>query len=165
MASQLARIGHYHSHCCGRVGRRGFPESLGSPHPVAPPWRRVVLSPPRTVGFFGALVSSVARWAQIALGIVPRSVLCAAGGGAAVRWKAGSRGDQTAGKDGFTWQHARTGQMRMCEARSWVPHVTSRQDKAANVRHVSTIHRSPTINPHLPLMPIPSTSAPCPKVL
>ena len=70
--------------CCGPVGRCLFPESRGSPRPAAPPWRRVVLSPPRMVGFIGALVSSFAQWAQFALGIVPRRVLCAAGGGAAV---------------------------------------------------------------------------------
>ena len=39
---------------------------------------------PNLVGVSGAFASSVARWAQVALGIVPRSVLCAAGGGAAV---------------------------------------------------------------------------------
>ena len=72
--------------CCGPVGRRWFPESLGSPRPATPPWRRVVLSPPRTVSFIGALVSSFARWAQFALGIDPRRVLCAAGGSAAVWW-------------------------------------------------------------------------------
>ena len=54
--------------------------------------------------------------------------------------------------DGFTMLHARTTQMRMREARSRVPHVTSRQDSIVNVRHVSTVHRSPTINPQFPLM-------------
>ena len=48
----------------------------------------------------------------------------------------------------ITWQHARTTQMRMREARSWVPHVTSRQDSTYNIRAMSTVHRSPTINPH-----------------
>ena len=114
-----------------------------------------MLSPPRLVGVFGALVSSLALWAQVTLGILPRSVLCAAGGGVAVRWKAGSRGDQTAGKDQFTMRHARTTQMRMHEARLRVPHVTSRQDNIYNVPHVSTVHRSPTINPHYPLMFFP----------
>ena len=41
--------------------------------------------PTKLVGVSGALVSSVACWAQVALGIVPQSVQCAAGGGAAVR--------------------------------------------------------------------------------
>ena len=59
------------------------------------------------------------------------------------------------GKDGFTWWHARTVQMRMREARSQVPHVTSRQDSKYNVRAMSTVHRSPTINPHYPLMFLP----------
>ena len=56
------------------------------------------------------------------------------------------------GQEWFTIQHARTGQMRMREARSRVPHVTSRQDSKYNVRAMSTVHRSPTINPHYPLM-------------
>ena len=151
--------------CCGPVGRRRFPESLGSPRPAAPPWRWVVLSPP--IGWWAFPGRSFLRsrgGPNSHLGIVPRRVLCAAGGGAAVWRLAGSRRDQTAGKDGFTWWHARTGQMRMCEARSRVPHVTSRQDSKFNVRHVSTVHRSPTINPHYPLMLLPSTSNPCHKV-
>ena len=74
--------------------------------------------------------------------------------------EAGSRGDQTAGKDRFTMQHARTGQMRMREARSRVPHVTSRQDSIYNVRPMSTVHRSPTINPHYPLMFLPLRPGP-----
>ena len=57
--------------CCGPVGRRRFPESLGSPRPAAPPWRWVVLSPPNLVGVSGAFTSSVAWWAQFALGINP----------------------------------------------------------------------------------------------
>ena len=64
------------------------------------------------------------------------------------------------GQEWFTMQHARTGQMRMREARSRIPHVPSRQDSMFNVRAMSTVHRSPTINPHLPLMLIPSTSDP-----
>ena len=59
-----------------------------------------MLSPPQSVGVSGALVSLVALWARFALGIVPRRVLCAAGGGAAVWRLAGSRRDQTVGKNG-----------------------------------------------------------------
>ena len=63
--------------CCGPVGRRRFPESLGSPRPATPPWRWVVLSPPNLVGVSGAFASSVARWVQIALGDrPPESAVC-----------------------------------------------------------------------------------------
>ena len=36
--------------CCGPVGRRRFPESRGSPRPIALPGIWEVLSPPRLVG-------------------------------------------------------------------------------------------------------------------
>ena len=134
--------------CCGPVGCRRFPESLGSPRPATPPWRWVVLAPPILVGVSGAFASSVARWAQFTLGDrPPESAVC--GGWRRSRmtigWLAG-RPDN--GQEWFTWQHARTGQMRMREARSRVPHVTSRQDSKYNVRAMSTVHRSPIINPH-----------------
>ena len=108
---------HYHTsrrgsglqrwgHCCGPVGRRWFPESQGSPRPAALPGLWDVLSPPRTVGFSGALVSSYARWAQVLAGDRPQSVLCAAGGGAAVWRLAGSRRDQTVGHERITVRRA-----------------------------------------------------------
>ena len=133
--------------CCGPVGRRWFPESRVSPRPAAPPWMREVLSPPRMVGFIGALVSSVARWAQFALGDrAPERAVC--GGWRRSRMEIGwLAGRPDSGQNRITMRHARTTQMRMREARSRVPHVTSRQDSKFMVRHVSTVHRSPTINP------------------
>ena len=84
----------------------------------------------------------------IALGDrAPESAVC--GGWRRSRMEVGwlvARPDN--GQEWFTIQHARTGQMRMREARSRVPHVTSRQDSTYNVRAMSTVHRSPTINPH-----------------
>ena len=79
----------------GAAGFRSHRGRLALQHPL----EVGVLSPPQSVGFIGALVSSFARWAQCALGIVPRSVLCAAGGGAAVWRLAGSRIGQTVGKE------------------------------------------------------------------
>ena len=146
---------NFASHCCGPVGRCRFPESLGSPRPAAPPWRWVVLSPPILVGVSGAFASSVARWAQFALGDrPPESAVC--GGWRRSRMTIGwLAGRPDSGQEWFTWWHARTGQMRMREARSRVPHVTSRQDSKYIVQVMSTVHRSPTINPHYPLMFLP----------
>ena len=71
----------------------------------------------------------------------------------AVGWLA-ERPDSGAMND-YSAARMRTGQMRAREARSRVPHVTSRQDSKCNVQSTSTVHRSPTINPHYPLMSLP----------
>ena len=128
------------------TGSRGAPALPGM-------WE--VLSPPRSVGFIGALVSSVRAVGPCHAGDrPPERAVC--GGWRRSRMEVGWLAERPdSGQNGSQWQHARTGQMRMREARSRVPHVTSRQDSKYNVRHVSTVHRSPTINPHYPLMFLP----------
>ena len=133
--------------CCGPEGRRWFSESPGSPRPAAP------------LGGGGAVSTSVggrfrgARFLGRAVGPChagdrpPERAVC--GGWRRSRMEVGWLAERPdSGQEWFTLRHARTGQMRMREARSRVPHVTSRQDSKVNVRHVSTVHRSPTINPH-----------------
>ena len=106
-----------------------------------------MLSPPRLVGVFGALASSFARWAQVALGIVPRSVLCAAGGGAAVWRLAGSRRDQTVGKNGS--QFSMRVQVKCACVRPDRGSLTSHQDKTASTMFgtcpPSTVHLQSTL--------------------
>ena len=140
--------------CCGPVGRHWFSESPGSPRPAAP------------LGGGGAVSTSIggrfrgARFLGRAVGPfctgdrAPESAVC--GGWRRSRMEFGwLAGRPDSGQDGLNMRHARTGQMRMREARSRVPHVTSRQDSKYIVQHVSTVHRSPTINPHNPLMFFP----------
>ena len=145
---------------CGPEGRRWFSESPGSPRPAAP------------LGGGGAVSTSAggrfrgARFLNRAVG--PSHAGDRSPGACCVRrvaaqpyggWLARGETRQWA-KRVITWQHARTTQMRMREGRSRVPHVTSRQDSTYNVRPMSTVHRSPTINPHYPLMFLPLRPGP-----
>ena len=136
--------------CCGPVGRRWFPESWGSPRPAALPGMREVLSPSRIGGLYRGARFLFRTVGPFRTGDrASESAVC--GGWQHSRMEVGwlaERPDSGA-RDGFTMQHARTTQMRMREARSRVLHVTSRQDSMYIVQHVSTVHRSPTINPQL----------------
>ena len=80
-------------------------------------------------------------------GIVPRSVLCAAGGGAAVWRLAGSRGDQTAGKNG---SHGGMRVQHKCACvRPDRGSLTSHQDRTASTMFgpcpPSTVHLQSTL--------------------
>ena len=136
--------------CARRAGRRWFPESTGSPRPAAPPWDwGAVLSPPRTVGvirgvrFLGRAVGPVCTWGSAPERAALRRVAAQPCG----VWLARGETRQWANVR-LHVMRARAVQMRIREARSRVPHVTSRQDSKCNVQSTSTVHRSPTINPH-----------------
>ena len=162
-AAQLLRSGYSapKPNCCGPEGRRWFPESTGVATPCS-----------ASLGLGGAVsTSDGGRYSGrsfprsrggpgLHVGIGPGACCVAAGGGAAVWCVAGSRRDQTVGECSITVMRARTVQMRIREARSRVPHVTSRQDSKCNVQSTSTVHRSPTINPHYPLMSLPLRPVP-----
>ena len=114
--------------CCGPEGRRWFSESPGSPRPAAPLGGGGAVSTSDSGRFRGA------RFLNRAVG--PSHAGDRSPGACCVRRVAAqpygywlARGETRQwGKERFTMQHARTGQMRMREARSRVPHVTSRQD-------------------------------------
>ena len=110
----------------------------------------------RGVRFLGRAVGPVCTWGSAPERAAMRRVAAQPCGGVA-----GSRRDQTVGECSINMGCARV-QVKCACVRPDRGSLTSHQDRTASVmfRVTSTVHRSPTINPHYPLMFLPLRPVP-----